>query len=427
MNRAINNEYRLLVVTLLLAALAGCGEQQHEYRLLEPPLPLDQEIAADLVEVFEQNSEHRITLVPMPGAAETALDALEDGYADLAFASNAQPYRQGITTVMPLYPTVLHVMYRHGRDASDPRALLLGASVFAGPVGSSSRQLMTTILTGLDMREDDVHFATDAGELPDIVVLYMPISPESVSERLAGIGATGAYQLLGFGLPEEVGTGSPIDRTTLLNPRLSPFVIPVGTYGEMQPEPVVTLAVDKLLVAGTDQSAAAIYDLIHEIRRLQPALAADRPMLFQHLADEFDESDSTFVLHPGAQAFTHRDAPDIYERYSGVAEVVVTLVIGLISGFYAVVQIYHRRRKNRIDRFYTDVIAMRDSISSTSTAAARAVVVGEVRELQNEAFEMLVNEKLAADESFRIFITLSNDIITDIGATAPSVVHPDKD
>jgi len=418
MSGTYNNYSRILAVAILLGVLTGCSEQQHEFRLLTPALLFDQEIAAELVKVFEQNSEHRITLVPMPDSAETVLDALEDGHADLAFASNAQPYRQGITTVMPLYPTVLHVMYRRGRDASDPRALLLGASVFAGPVGSSSRQMMTTILAGLDMREDDVNFTVDPGDLPDVSVLYMPISPARVSERLAEIGAKDEYQLLSFGMPEEIGTGSSIDRATLLNPRLSSFVVPVGTYGDMQPAPVVTLAVDKLLVAGTDQSAAAIYDLINEIRRLQPALAAGRPMLFQHLGDEFDASDSTFVLHPGAQAFTERDAPDIYERYSGVAEVVVTLVIGLISGFYAVVQIFRRRRKNRIDRFYTDVIGLRDTLSGDSTDAERAAVVAELRQLQNQAFEMLVDEKLAADESFRIFVTLSNDIIAEVESAA---------
>jgi hypothetical protein len=360
--------------------------------------------------------------VPIPETAETALDALEDGYADLALASNAQPYRQGISTVMPLYPTVLHVMYRRGRDASDARTLLTGASVFAGPIGSSSRQTMTTILAGLDMSEDDVSFVVEPGELPDVSVLYMPIAPSLVNDRLADIGARGEYQLLSFGTPDEIGTGSYIDRATLLNPRLSPFVIPIETYGDMQPEPVVTVAVDKLLVAGNDLSAAAVYDLINEIRRLQPALSASRPLLFQKLSEEFDSSDSTFVLHPGAQAFTQRDAPDIYERYSGVAEVVVTLVIGLVSGVYAVIQIYHRRRKNRIDRFYTKVIALRDSISKESTDAERAAVVAEVRQLQNNAFEMLVDEKLAADESFRIFITLSSDIIGELGETADGAV-----
>jgi hypothetical protein len=42
--------------------------------------------------------------------------------------------------------------------------------------------------------------------------------------------------------------------------------------------------------------------------------------------------------------------------------------------------------------------------------------------LQDRAYDMLIHEKLAADESFRIFITLSNDIIAELddrSATQP--------
>jgi hypothetical protein len=399
-----------------LGLLAGCGEPNSKFRLLMPALEFDQLVAADLVEVFEQNSVHEIELVPMPEHFETPLDAIETGYADLAFTSNAQPYRRGITTVMPLYPSVLHILYKRDRDASDARKLLQGANVFAGPEGSSSHMTTLDILAGLDMSEDDVSFRDHPGELPDVAVIFIPVSPEELESRLAAIGGEGQYNLLSFGSPEEVGTGSVVDRAVFLNPRLSPFVIPVETYRHMVPEPVLTVAVDKMLVANPGVPAAEIYDLIGEIRRLQPALSANRPMLFRHLSDEFDAGGSTFVLHPGSQAFTQRDEPDVYERYSGVAEVLVTLVIGLVSGTYAVVQIYNRRRKNRIDVFYTRAIAIRDSITADSSGSERAAAIEEVRKLQNSAFEMLVEEKVAADDSFRIFVTLSNDILAEFGA-----------
>ena len=415
-----SHKSRLALAAAALACLTSCSQQHHDFRLLIPAMAFDQEIAAELVAVFEQNSTHRITLVPVPDSAGTALDAIESGYADLAFASNAQPYRQGVTTVMPLYPTVLHILYRRGRDTSDTQSLFQGASVYAGPVGSSSRQLMTTVLDGLEMTEADVSFVIDAAELPDVVLLYMAISPDRVDARLEEIGAVGEYRMLSFGTPDEIGSGSSIDRAVLLNPRLSPFIVPIGTYDDMTPDPVVTLAVDKMLVASNDLPDAAVYDLINEILRLQPALAADRPMLFQHLSDQFDAAGSTFVLHPGAQAFTQRDAPNFFERYSGIAEVLVTLVIGVISGIYAAAQIYQRRRKNRIDVFYTDVMTVRDAIKDGSSAVDRAAAIEQVKALQNKAFEMLVNEKLAADESFRIFITLSNDIMADLDSTPRS-------
>jgi hypothetical protein len=399
-----------------LGLLASCGEQQSEFRLITPALEFDQLVAAELVEVFEQNSIHEITLVPMPDSFATPLDAIEAGYADLAFASNAQPYRQGVTTVMPLYPTVLHVMYKRDRDASDTRRLLQDAKIFTGSAGSSSRQATMAILGGLDLTEEDVSFVVHPSELPDVVVIFIPVSPVEFDARLAAIGGAEQYSLLGFGSPAEIGKGSAVDRAVFLNPRLSAFVIPVDTYKGMVPEPVVTLAVDKLLVANPDVPAAAIYDLIGEIRRLQPALSANQPMLFSHLSEEFDAGSSTFVLHPGSQAFTQRDEPDVYERYSGVAEVLVTLVIGLVSGSYAVVQIYNRRRKNRIDVFYKRAIAIRDSVTADSSGSERAAAIVDIRKLQNSAFEMLVDEKVAADDSFRIFVTLSNDILTELGA-----------
>jgi TRAP-type uncharacterized transport system substrate-binding protein len=394
--------------------LASCDEQHHAFRLLVPAEPFDREIAAELAEVFQSNSRHRIELVPVPNGVETPMEAIEAGYADLALVSNAQPYREGITTVMPLYPTVLHVMYLGDRPAGSPVNLLRGASVNAGSPGSASRQLFSELLEGLDLRADEIRFVGSGDDLPDVNILYLPIWPEGVERVLQDYGAVGEYRFLSFGAPEDIGTGSVIDRAVLLNPRVSPFVIPVGTYGDIPEEPVATLAVDKLLVSRPGLDAAVVYDLIAEIRRLQPALAARRPMLFQRLREEFDAAASTFVLHPGAQAYAERDTPTLYERYSGVAEVLVTLIIGLVSGGYAVIQIYNRRRKNRIDGFYTDVMAIRDSIDGHSTAEERADAVERVRELQNTAFDMLIREKLAADESFRIFVTLSNDIIDQL-------------
>ena len=78
------------------------------------------------------------------------------------------------------------------------------------------------------------------------------------------------------------------------------------------------------------------------------------------------------------------------------------------------VQIYHRRQKNRIDTFYSDVLAVRESITGDSSAKDRKAAVEKVKELQNRAFEMLIDEKVAADESFRIFVTLSNDIMAEL-------------
>jgi hypothetical protein len=96
--------------------------------------------------------------------------------------------------------------------------------------------------------------------------------------------------------------------------------------------------------------------------------------------------------------------------------VAVTLALSLVSGLYAAVRIYRIRRKNRIDTFYKRAIAIRRSVSAAAPSEARNNAIQEIRKLQEVAFDLLVDEKLAADESFRIFITLCNDIVSELRA-----------
>ena len=68
-----------------------------------------------------------------------------------------------------------------------------------------------------------------------------------------------------------------------------------------------------------------------------------------------------------------------------------------------------RRKKNRIDVYYASVIEQRASgLQAESRPQVDAIVI-KIRKLQDEAFELLIDERLAADESFRIFVTLAQD------------------
>ncbi len=397
----------LLLVVLL--ALFGCERAPTELRLITPKSPINQEIAAGFVELLDQNSAVRITLVPAPEDTKTVLEALAAGDGDIAIITDIMPFRSDIATVMPLYPTILHVAYRKGRSAGTTKELVTGATVYAGPPGSSSRFLFERITKRSGLTADDFTYVDSIDQEPDVVVVFAPISPE----RLQNIPD---YELYSMGRPEDIGTGSAIDAVTLLNPQFEPFVIPTGTYGDLTPGPVLTVAVNQVLVARRDLDRTVVYYLANDLVRLRPALSALRPGLFQEISDDIDPSSSTYIIHPGAQDYTQRNAPNIYERYSGVAEVVVTILIAVISTIFGVVRLYRMRRKNRIDEFYSAVMTIKKSVDSSTGDEDRRSKANEIRSLQTTAFEMLIDEKLAADESFRIFISLSNDVLRQLGA-----------
>ena len=404
--RTISLFFSILLAGLLLAS---CGPGQHELRIIAPFALVERPIVEDLAELLEDAGVASLSIVGTAESDEAALDAVESGAVDLALISNTLPFRDNIATVMPLYPTVLHIVYREDLDASSGVTLLTGARVFAGPDGSASQIILERLVKRLGLAPGSYEYVTDIGDLPDVIIVFAPISPEIMADYPD-------YRLLSLVSPDALHGGSIVDAAVLLNPHFRDFVVPEGTYGVTTPEPVVTIAVDKLLVSRIDLDKTVVYDLINDILRLRPALASRRPGLFKELTEDFEVSHSRFLLHAGTQDYLQRDVPTYMERYSGVAEVVVTLLVSLISLSFAGYRIMRMRRKNRIDTFYSRAREIRDSATDSATAQNIRQAVDAIRALQAEAFDLLIDEKLSADESFRIFITLSNDILQQLGA-----------
>jgi len=394
----------------VLVGLPAFAKPPAEIDMIMPVLEIDRVIAERVVELVRKDSGVQINLVPLPEGTTSALDALEAGYGDIAFAPNTGRFRDGISTVIPLYPSVLHIVTDKDRPANSLDELLRGATVYAGPQDSITRALTKGVVDGLEFAPGEVAFANNRDDAFDVIVIYAPID----RDRVMNDPLLKDVKWFSFGRPEDVGNGSMVDLAVLLNPRLRPFVIPMNTFGAATPEPVVTLAVDNLLVARAGLEDSVIYDLYAEILRVRPALFGDRPELYQPLDERVAEANFLYSLHPGALAFIKRDEPTMIERYSGVAEVVVTLMVGLVSGIFAVIKIYRIRRKNRLDEFLVEVIDIRNSLKPDSSADERAAAMASIRALQDRAFELLVDEKLAADDSFRIFTELSNNTIDRI-------------
>lgn len=400
---------------LLLAGflMTGCSRDPVELRLLTPAFLLDREVVMVLKETLEDSPHFRLALVPPTDPEANPLDLLADGIVDLALVANNESYRSGVETVIPLYSTVLHIALLKTLEPRDESDLFAGRTVFAGPPGSPSRTLLQQTTDRLGLDPGNIRFVDSLDPRPEIIVLFTPVRPGLMDDFRD-------YRLYSFGTVDQLGRGSRVESLSLMRPELKPFVLPRETYPGVVDTPVVTVAVDKLLVARSDVPASLVYDLISEVLRLKPALSASHPGLFHALTGDFDASGSSFSLHQGAQAYVERDEPSIYERYSGVAEVVVTLFIGIVSGGFAILKIYKVQRKNRIDSFYARAIGIRKSVLGDSSDAARTRARREVRALQDEAFELLASEKLAADESFRIFMSLSNDIVSDLRPEIPN-------
>ncbi len=101
-----------IFLAIALTTLIGCDRAPTELRLITPKSPVNQAIAEDFAELLDRNSAVSVTLVPAPEDDRTVLEALAAGDGDIAIITDIMPFRPDIATVMPLYPTILHVAYR---------------------------------------------------------------------------------------------------------------------------------------------------------------------------------------------------------------------------------------------------------------------------------------------------------------------------
>jgi len=77
----------------------------------------------------------------------------------------------------------------------------------------------------------------------------------------------------------------------------------------------------------------------------------------------------------------------------------------LVTGFLGFVRWHRRRKKNRVDTFYQRVLDIREQVRSNAGYSAEDLAQ-KLNAIEKEAFQLLIDEKLSADESFQIFITL---------------------
>ncbi|MEM1408512.1 MAG: hypothetical protein AAGG59_17140, partial [Bacteroidota bacterium] len=75
------------------------------------------------------------------------------------------------------------------------------------------------------------------------------------------------------------------------------------------------------------------------------------------------------------------------------------------------------RKKNKIDVYYNKLITIRGKIRAITCSGEADALLEEVKNIQEETVELVVREKLMADESFSIFLNLSKMISDEITAT----------
>ena len=332
------------------------------------------------------------------------IDLLERGEVDLAFVQDDTPGGDRTRSVAVLHREYLHVLVR-ARGAARPLTDvgdLAGRKLAIGASGSGTAAVARDLLRHFGVVADPGRAWLEVGAAEavarlrdgsvDAAFVLSALPAQAVVDGLRG----GAMQL--FSLGEGDLHSGPAAGLAAADPRFEEAVIPARTYGDQPRRPVHTISVRSVLVASAELSDAMVREVTRVVFDNRIRLARSHPAALR-LRERYEPAALRYPAHDGAVDYYLRGEPAFWVAYSEQIALVFSLLVGVFSGVAALRQLAARRRKERIDFYYKEVARLIASAEEAGVQATRAALL----QLRSDAFQNLVDEKLAPDESFTIF------------------------
>lgn len=419
--------------------LISCKSRKTEYYFATgSPKTSYFEVGASISEIVRRDTGIQLTILPEPQttrgdyislSSTTNCNLLREGKADFAIAQNdvtlgdAQHYDglprdSEIRSVIPLYPEIFFVIYEKSLNPQSLRDLIVGKKVALGPPNSGTARLAKILFQefGIDSTEYFPQYVKfEDNVLGDTIQISCSVTGFS-NPRIRRMLETNG-RLFSLGDYTLADKGATVDGFCLNYPLAKPFLIPQNTYGTVPQKPVLTVAIDAVLLTRKEVRSEIVFRVIQSILENKQIMVVDKNIkLLSQLTENFDPLRLRFPLHNGARQYFERNMPSFLERYAESLGFIFSIFLALVTAVSTFTRWSRHRKKNRIDEFYRQIMAIQRSVELLQTEAECRRALANLRNLREIAFQQLIKEKLQADESFRIFITLLNDIREEIEA-----------
>ena len=399
------NSFFVLLCALVFAS--SCDRPTRSLKILGNIEEPQNEIANILANVLNQCLEDSVTVVPGIGSLAN-LDSLENNSADLAIVDNFSRFSDGVRAIMPLYPQVLHILHRRNINPRSLRELFASGKIFAGVDGSGTRRFVDQLIENLGIDPEKCEFVK-LENFFDADVIFSFTDLLSLDE----LRDLNDYKLFSLDDVNNLGKGSLAEGICARLPQFEPYVIANDLYGNFATQPVLTLKVDAVLVCKTDIDAGTIYNIMDIIFEHQQDLKGINPLMF-NVSGDFSQEKLNFIMHPGVKDFLNRNEPSAFEKHADLLSVTISVFVALASGLYSITRWKRVKKKNKIDKYYGQLINFRKDVALANSQTQLDSLHAALSALQEETINLVVDEKLLADESFSIFLNLSKIIMEEI-------------
>jgi hypothetical protein len=411
----------LLFIFSIIVILSSCNQKDEELVLLKVSELGPAKVSDSTLAVIMEEELGRKVRVEYTLSEDTALKKLEDHEVDLAIIPNNIEgclRDKKLRTITPLLPRLLMILAYNIPDAHDLslKDLLENHNVVFEEMSRLDSIFIRTFFITFNITTPDaasyffVH-DIDGDKWRDSSFVYIGLTHmhNPVMRNLIENGA----DFISLDDVSNLGKGSSVEGLKSSFPKLRPFIIPKSIYLGMPEEPVLTIAITDILVACKALNKYLVYDIVKLINEKRSELISE-DNTYNMLDPKTSDFILSFPLHQGAKAYQNRDKPSVWTRYASVLWPFLSIIAIIAGALASLSRHIKQRKKMRIDTIYTELLTIRKRAYNNQDDSSREQLLKEMRNIRTKAFDALMNNKLSANESFMIFLSLYSEVMEEI-------------
>ena len=400
----MGSRYFLLLLTLFGIA---CSREEHSITLATSIKGSKWQDNGQILSEALSHKDWQIEVLAGPeyGPAKN-IELVQNKKVTFAIANNSNIYSEDqVTTVATLNMEVILMLYHNiDKEPSSIEEMLSGRKVLLPERHSEPRRIITRIFKMLDI--DTTAFETTyitpgmfnltsdewISEINkyDVCLIFSELENPNIKKLLRN-----GWRFYSEPRQPNLSESSIVDAFCYKYPWAFPVKVPRKIFGRNQPNSFKTIGIKSLIVTHEDTNPMLVYDFLMDYNNSLPIISKKR-VAFAQARNLEKEGLLSYPLHAGSIRYRDREKPKFAERYAELIALIVTLAAigsGLTARYMAVLK---QSKKDHIDRYYSMLQAAR--------------TLEELEEVRARAIKQLQDEKLAANDSFIIFLMLYEEL-----------------
>lgn len=326
---------KYFIPLLLLFSLVSCRKDIQNIKfVVGSSKGTKYSLMSDIKKHLEYNNINSEIIVISESEGESVTKYLSDKKADFAIIENdfSADSVLNLHSVLPLYPSIVMLLYSNNQDINDIEELIKGNRVSMYLKEHEKTHYAQNMLKEFGINENDYHpiyNTADNNLLKDStkVCFYLTGYDNLKVVKMVKNGAK-IFSFDDFNLAYK---GSSVDAFCIKHIYSYPFIIPKNMFGNYPDDPILTIAVDAVLVAREGIDDELVYGRTKMIVE-QKGVLGQKNNIFGFVTEKFNSEKLKYPIHQGAKNYFERNQPTFLEKNIEIIGLIFSVIIAIIGG-----------------------------------------------------------------------------------------------